>query len=85
MVQIGSLFVITQSDFYATFQRLQGKVICLLSTGSDLGKQLLVDLHTVSVTAKVVVFRSASDDHWVVTLLPDGNILIALVFKHHVT
>lgn len=38
MVEIGSLFVITQSDSYATFQRLQGKVICLLRTESDLGK-----------------------------------------------
>lgn len=38
MVKIRSLFVITQSDFYATFQRLQGKGICLIITHPDLGK-----------------------------------------------
>lgn len=38
MVETGSLFVITQSDSYATFQRLQGKVICLLRVEPDLGK-----------------------------------------------
>lgn len=35
----GSLFVITQSDSNATFQRLGGgEVICLLATESDLGE-----------------------------------------------
>lgn len=37
-VEIGSLFVITQSHSYATFQRLQGKVICLRRLEADLGK-----------------------------------------------
>lgn len=63
MVEIGSLFVITQSDSDPTFQRLQGKVICLLRSESDLGKP--ADLCTVSEAAEVAVLLSVSDDRWV--------------------
>ncbi len=64
MEEIGSLFVITQSDSNATSQRLQGKVICLLRMESDLGKPgLLHDLCRVSKTTKVVVLL-ALDDRW---------------------
>lgn len=62
----GSLFVITQSDSNATFQRLEGgKVICLLTIESDLGRPLVRRLRSRRLSSA-----------WM------RKMLIALVLKH---
>lgn len=73
----GSLFVITQSDSNATFQRLGGgEVICLLATESDLGEPPCGGGGGGSSICRVDTCCH---------LKGRGNMLIAPVFKHGVT
>lgn len=67
MAEMGSLFVITQSDSYATFQRLQGMVICLPGGAWPWQASWWLGMGVVSKPPKVVVLLSVSDDRWLVT------------------